>query len=86
MESHSLVEGDNVPLERITVWKRSKSRHLYEMTKCFSSLDGSAQELSFYKRSSGAVVVNGRGMVIMSQLLEEKAIERDRSNHQVSSV
>ena len=44
MESHSLVESDDVreqrvPQERITVWKGSKAGHLGEMTKIFSHLD-----------------------------------------------
>ena len=56
MESHSLVESDDVreqgvPQERIKVWTRSKAGHLGEMTKIFVRLD---EGLSLYKRSNGA--------------------------------
>ena len=52
MESHSLVESDDVreqgvPQERITVWKRSKAGHLVEITKIFSRLDEVLKDYRF---------------------------------------
>ena len=52
MESHSLVESDDVreqgvPQERITVWKRSKAGHLGEMTKIFGRLDEVLKDYRF---------------------------------------
>ena len=52
MESHSLVESDDVreqgvPQERITVWKRSKAGHLGEMTKIFSRWDEVLKDYCF---------------------------------------
>ena len=97
MESHSLVESDDVreqrvPPERITVWKRAKAVHLGEMTKIFSRLD----EVLKDDRFSSEVTELSRRLKdqwarycfvyneIISHLPEdcERANERDRFNDQ----
>ena len=47
MESHSLVREQGVPQERIMVWKRSKTRHLDEITKIFNRLDEVLKDYRF---------------------------------------
>lgn len=52
MELHSLVESDDVreqevPQERIMVWKRSKAGHLGEVTKIFGRLDKVLKDYCF---------------------------------------
>ena len=97
MESHSLVEGDDVreqgvPQERITVWKSSKAGHLGEMTKIFGRLD---EVLKDYRFTSEVTELSRRLKdqwawycfvynEIMSHLPEdsERANERDRFNGQ----
>ena len=97
MESHSLVEGDDVreqgvPQERITVWKRSKAGHLGEMTKIFGRLD---EVLKDYRFTSEVTELSRRLKdqwarycfvynEIVSHLPEdsERANERDRFNGQ----
>ena len=97
MESHSLVESDDVreqgvPQERIAVWKRLKAGHLGEMTKIFSHFD---EVLRDYHFTSEVTELSRRlkdqwawhcfvYSEIMSHLLEdsEKANERDCFNDQ----